>query len=218
MARTSKDLPQRVEVVRRPDQVVERHYHCEHDLRGPLKIERITEQVLPPCWHAVTSVIFPLDVDGEPTPVATVVLDPIGVYFELCDVRTKDGSTSKAWKRLPSWKVQEMGPFSIETEWVFGEKVVRELVVETVTRPCDLDPKKAANGGGRGACRSWVRKKHHCKVDREDRREGYYGPQRRDARDALRAAATEFNSIGEAISEPDSRQLSRGPWRGGYWD
>jgi hypothetical protein len=92
--------------------------------------------------------------------------------------------------------------------------------------PCDLPefPVRSAEAyswRSKTHC-SWV--VHHenrfcCRYSpsREDRRLGWWGPDRRAKRDSLRSAAKEYRAAGEVETEPPVRQHTHSPAKG-WWD
>jgi hypothetical protein len=93
--------------------------------------------------------------------------------------------------------------------------------------PCDLpeNPVRSASayswGRSETKC-SWV--VHHenrycCRYSpsREDRRLGWWGPDRRAKRDSLKSAVKEYRAAGEVETEPPVRQHTHSPAKG-WWD
>ncbi len=84
------------------------------------------------------------------------------------------------------------------------------------THACDLD-----DPGGRCTWRvpHWLAGYPLCQPpDTSCLHMFYYGPDRAQARDALRAAAREYNTFGMTETEPITRQVRHSPWGGGWWD
>lgn len=59
---------------------------------------------------------------------------------------------------------------------------------------------------------------HKCDTETEDRRTGYYKPERAYSRSVLRQAVDDYNTFGYTDIEPEPTQHHHAPWGGGYWD
>ncbi|MGW8431437.1 hypothetical protein ACWGJ9_10070 [Curtobacterium citreum] len=90
---------------------------------------------------------------------------------------------------------------------------------------CDIDQQARPGGRGLPRCRhdiAWSVAKqferHRCNRSREDRRYGWFKPERNHTRTVLGRARGDWNTTG-TIDEDDIpvRQPRRGPWVGGYW-